>query len=74
MTDLIFVSNFQFDLSSKPWEEDATPLIKTLQAMVGSKSISNESSASDKNTIDEKLDSLHLPIKPSTRFEVGSTK
>jgi len=42
--------------------------------MVGSKSISNESSASDKNTIDEKLDSLHLPIKPSTRFEVGSTK
>ena len=65
----------EFDLVNKPWREERKPLIKTLQVLVKSLSLSpgetkeNSKSpkTSNKSTIDSVLDQLNRKIKPFTR-------
>jgi hypothetical protein len=56
---------------SKPWVEDRNPLLSTLQAMVASKTGSDQPQpeTAARKTGDEKLDSLHRQIKPGTRCQ-----
>ena len=65
---------FQFDLLGVPWGDDATPLVKTLQATVAGivAARSGTKAESDRvenraKTLEEKLDAFSKPLKEEKR-------
>ena len=67
------VSHSQFDLLGVPWGDDATPLVKTLQATVAgilaARGANTESGRVEKRarTLEEKLDAFSKPLKEERR-------